>query len=179
MNIFIIIIIFFNPFLIFTNKTVVSPLRWDFISFWCWIIVWWKRSDWIWTVGVPALPFLTKTNSFVEAFSCLHSLSKSPELPLHKWAKESRELQADWAQYTSSIAELQSLCRTSGRLVKNIPEMHTFIPLASYRCGLSLPKCCDVASVFPRGLRQSAHPSLMLYTYWTTLAKCSHSSSGL
>lgn len=57
-----------------------------------------------------------------------HSLSESPELLVHKWAKESRELRADRTLALSlslpynapspSLPELQSLCHTSGRLVK-------------------------------------------------------------
>lgn len=54
--------------------------------------------------------------------------------------------------------ESQSLRDTPGRLVKNILETQTFIPFASYLCGLSEPKCCDVALVFPREFCQSTGP---------------------
>lgn len=107
-------------------------------------------------------------------FMSLHNLFESPELLVHKWANESWEALADRTLTLSislSTPDLHSLRHTPGRLVKNILEMQTFIPFASYQYGLSQPKCCDVRRFGAPMRSLSKCPRVCMFCIWTNWAQ--------
>lgn len=107
------------------------------------------------------------------SFLCLSADSLSP---LSYWCingqKKAKSCMQTEHMHSLCFLESQSLRDTPGRLVKNILETQTFIPFASYLCGLSEPKCCDVALVFPREFCQSTGP-LSLCKAPTKISYCS------
>lgn len=114
-------------------------------------------SEWFNIKWIPP-PGSAVPHSFV-FFLCLSADSPSP---LSYWCingqKKAKSCMQTEHMHSLCFLESQSLRDTPGRLVKNIVETQTFIPFASYLCGLSEPKCCDVALVFPREFCQSTGP---------------------